>query len=322
MLRGNAIDELLDVGLEEAAHDIIKASVPLSNFFFHDISGKLREVGDPSPSGTERLSRFAQRNDIVGALYKCFRNSAKTGSNQSAFYGRKELTAVEHNEDEVTALFADGSSWTGDLLVGCDGVRSVAAQYVAPERQFNFLGRRGWRGLASDDSFSTNGAYVIFGPEAGLFFNSYDVGVDQHGESWSHWAIFLKTDISGTPPGVNRPHGEIPKEILDRLPEDFVRLVVRTPASEIVHSSDYGVTPLPRYVRGRVALVGDAAHAMSSSLAWGMASGIADAVCLSNLITNGDCLLQSLEKYDNERRPITQKYQRTSAGVNRASLKR
>lgn len=322
MLRGNAIDELFSAGLGQAAQEIIDASIPLSKFFFNDLRGKLREATDPSPYKTDRLSRFVRRNDIVHALYNCFEQSAKGSTSHSAFYGGKELKSVHHGDTQVTAVFADGSSWTGDLLVGCDGVRSVTAQYVAPERQLVFLNRQVWRGMAPDGTFANNGHCIIFGPEADLYASSYDVGHDQRGQPWSHWAVFRTVQDSDNPQGVRTPHGHVPEEILQRLSQDFVRVVSKTPASEIIHSLDYSVKPLSTYVRGRVVLVGDAAHAMSSSLAWGMASGIADAVYLSNVITTGDCLLQSLETYDKERRPITQRHQRASRGVNKASLKK
>ena len=42
----------------------------------------------------------------------------------------KRLSKVEETEDKVTAYFEDGTSATGDVLVGADGVRSLSRHDV------------------------------------------------------------------------------------------------------------------------------------------------------------------------------------------------
>jgi 2-polyprenyl-6-methoxyphenol hydroxylase-like FAD-dependent oxidoreductase len=60
-------------------------------------------------------------------------------------------------------------------------------------------------------------------------------------------------------------------------------------------------TPLPTYVRGRVALLGDAAHAMTPYLGQGACMAIEDAVVLAAACAKGD-VANALAEYDRQRR--------------------
>jgi FAD-dependent urate hydroxylase len=59
----------------------------------------------------------------------------------------------------------------------------------------------------------------------------------------------------------------------------------------------------PSYHRGRVLLIGDAAHAFSPLLAQGAAMAIEDAVALAELLGQGGDIDQVLRSYEARRRP-------------------
>jgi 2-polyprenyl-6-methoxyphenol hydroxylase-like FAD-dependent oxidoreductase len=75
----------------------------------------------------------------------------------------------------------------------------------------------------------------------------------------------------------------------------------------------YDLPPLPSYVHGRVALLGDAAHAMTPNLGQGACQALEDAVTLAHCLDGTPDVGAALRSYDLLRRPRTQAVTRRSA---------
>src|SRR5437764_661140 len=71
----------------------------------------------------------------------------------------------------------------------------------------------------------------------------------------------------------------------------------------VLHDDLYELPPLAGYTRGRVALAGDAAHAMTPNLGQGAGQALEDAVVLAKTVGGPS----GLDAYDRLRRPRTQK---------------
>jgi 2-polyprenyl-6-methoxyphenol hydroxylase-like FAD-dependent oxidoreductase len=84
----------------------------------------------------------------------------------------------------------------------------------------------------------------------------------------------------------------------------------------VVANWSFDLDPLPRLVRGRVGLIGDAAHAMSSSQARGMTAGLQDAVVLARALgASAGAPVEALQAYEAERLPVVHSYQLRSREV-------
>lgn len=79
-------------------------------------------------------------------------------------------------------------------------------------------------------------------------------------------------------------------------------LIDATDPDAVLYHDLYEAPRLSGYVRGRVALLGDAAHGMTPNLGQGAGQAIEDAVTLAHVIDDGD----GLEAYDRLRRRRTQ----------------
>ena len=77
--------------------------------------------------------------------------------------------------------------------------------------------------------------------------------------------------------------------------------------------------PLGSYVRGRVALIGDAAHAMTPNLGRGACEALVDAVTLAELL-NSRPLEEALAAYNRARHLRTQALRWASSAVMRLAL--
>ncbi len=109
----------------------------------------------------------------------------------------------------------------------------------------------------------------------------------------------------------------MPAAALAKLPDDAAAIIAATPPQDMVANWSYDIDPLPSLVGGRVALIGDAAHAMSSSQARGMTAGLEDAVSLAARLIPGasPSLAVALQRYEEERLPVVHRYQERSRSV-------
>src|SRR5271165_3521415 len=71
-----------------------------------------------------------------GRLYRSLRDPLPPASYRLGM----SLARVEQDAAGVTAVFADGASVTGDLLVGADGMRSTVREQHLPEIQPRYAG--------------------------------------------------------------------------------------------------------------------------------------------------------------------------------------
>ena len=73
--------------------------------------------------------------------------------------------------------------------------------------------------------------------------------------------------------------------------------------------------PVERWIDGRVALLGDAAHPMLQYFAQGACQAMEDAVCLSNMLAQHDDYATALETYRAQRFPRTARVQLMSRAM-------
>jgi hypothetical protein len=219
-------------------------------------------------------------------------------------------------EPAVEATFADGRRWSGDLLVGADGLFSKAAPLVAPERRLNYLGDRVWRGVVPDGTFCRDGEFFVYARGRGVYANVFDLGVDRQGQPLTHWGFFQEEPLPAEREEQRRLLSEpVPEDALAKVPADLAELIRRTPPEAQVANWSFDIDPLPRLRQGRVVLIGDAAHAMSSSQARGMTAGLEDAVELVRDLAPQRSVEESLQIWERKRLPVVHGYQERSRAV-------
>jgi 2-polyprenyl-6-methoxyphenol hydroxylase-like FAD-dependent oxidoreductase len=194
-----------------------------------------------------------------------------------------------------------------DLVVAADGLRSATRAGLVPEHAgARYAGFTAWRGVTAEP----------FPSEAGS-------------ETWGRGCEFGATlMVDGRVywfATANRPEGERAgderAEVLRRFGhwhDPIARIVEATPAPAVLRHDIYSLaTPLPPFGHGRVALLGDAAHAMTPNLGQGAGQALEDAVTLAALVRSGD-VADALVRYDDLRRPRTERMVRAALRTARA----
>jgi 2-polyprenyl-6-methoxyphenol hydroxylase-like FAD-dependent oxidoreductase len=135
----------------------------------------------------------------------------------------------------------------------------------------------------------------------------------------AYWALLTTSRAAG------ERYDDEKAAALDRVGDwhDPVPQLVRaTPEGAAIRTDIREVPPLSTYVRGRVVLLGDAAHAMSLDRGQGAGHTFEDAVVLAHALATEPTIEDALGRYDAERRPRDQATARATAAGCRSARRR
>jgi len=214
------------------------------------------------------------------------------------------LTRIDRsNPDEVVAHFEDGSTVVGDLLFGCDGLRSTVRELVFPDApQPAFSGLWDCGGFVSGVRVPVNPGVnaMVFGRKA--FFGAF---VTPSGELW--W-------FHNGPPGASTdlPREQLRERLLELHRDDapWIGEAIRATPELLGPWPLFELNSLPRWSDGRVCLIGDAAHAMSPSAGQGASMAMEDALVLARCLRDLDEPAAAFEAFEKLRRPRVEEISR------------
>jgi len=317
LLVRSGVAAIANAGVPGLLDDLLAAGQPVRRFVFRNLRGDLIDTSPADSEAGEPPSLLIHRRAILDVLWRHL--------DPACFQAGKALAAWSQDDAGVTARFTDGTEWTGDLLVGADGIFSRVANQLCPQRRLRYLGDRVWRGVVADESFCTAGDFFVYARGRGIYANFFDLGPDHDGQGRTHWGFFQEEDLPVDPGTRARLLEEgVPADALAKLPGDAAAIIAATRPEGVVANWSFDIDPLPALVEGRVALIGDAAHAMSSSQARGMTAGLEDAVALASRLDPGVCggVVLALRSYQDERLPVVHRYQERSRQVSHRTGRR
>ncbi|TMV84497.1 hypothetical protein FGG78_21660, partial [Thioclava sp. BHET1] len=199
-----------------------------------------------------------------------------------------------------------GGSACGSLLIAADGETSAARRQMHPaEPRPRATGRMIWRGLTPAPRLGDGRSCVVIG-EAGRRFICFPIADLPNGGSLMNWLAECKMPEGDDPdwPYALKEGAPCPQEVFADWAFDWLDVPALIAATgEIQQHPTRERMLLPFWQRGRVALMGDAAHAMYQIGAYGATQAMLDAASLSQSIGVHGPTLQALQSYEAERLP-------------------
>jgi 2-polyprenyl-6-methoxyphenol hydroxylase-like FAD-dependent oxidoreductase len=205
-------------------------------------------------------------------------------------------TGFDESSGGVAAVLADGSEVEGDVLVGADGIRSVVREQLNGAELLRYAGYFGWRAVIDFDDPAVRDT---FSESWGPFLR---VGLITIGHGRLYWFVSELAPEHAPAPG--DPNAYF-RERLRNWHDPIPAVVAATPPETLTRLPIHDRPPAKEWGRGRVTLLGDAAHPMTPNLGQGAAQALEDAVVLAEALTAGSDHVDALRAYERSRIPRT-----------------
>ena len=232
------------------------------------------------------------RGDLHQPLLEACKSSAAI-----SLYTGCDVVEVEERGDEYHVLCADGRKFRASAVIGADGIRSLIRAKLLGDGEPIDSGYVAYRGAVAMSEISEHAGLdnVVLWAGRDIHLVQYPV---RRGELYNQVAVF-KTDADD---------GD-PKSISAELDQQYawtceqVRRALPT-VGRAKRWRLYDRAPATKWTRGRIALLGDAAHPMLQYLAQGACQALEDAVCLSDeIVRHGEDLEAAFVAYEELRMP-------------------
>ncbi|HET6838228.1 MAG TPA: 3-hydroxybenzoate 6-monooxygenase [Bradyrhizobium sp.] len=240
------------------------------------------------------------RGDLHGVLLRACRDHELIELRVSS-----EVVFYDQDEASVTACLASGERVTGSLLIGADGLWSSVRKQVIADGPPRVSGHTTYRSVIPTEQMPEdlrwNAATLWAGPKCHI--------VHYPLSDWKVFNLVVTCHNDAPEPVAGKPVSE--HEVM----QGFAHVHPR--AQEIIrHGKNWKLwvlcdrDPDQRWIDGRVALLGDAAHPMLQYFAQGACMALEDAVCLSHMMeAHPDDPATALEHYRAQRFPRTARVQ-------------
>ncbi|MCA3556212.1 FAD-dependent monooxygenase [Aestuariivirga sp.] len=251
--------------------------------------------------------RVCHRADLLAGLVAAARRDFRIELNTGA-----RATIMEDTGEAARLGFADGGFVKGTAVVAADGIRSALRGAVAGDVPATPRGVILYRALMPLNRVppEIEADCVTLWLCPGAHVVHYAVS------SWRNFNVVVAVDGTLPDAGWKTPAhpGEVPKRLAGLCGE--LALLLAAPAGWM-RWPGADLPPLPQWTKGRLALLGDAAHATLPFLAQGAVMALEDAVVMSREVARCHDAGEAFRAYEAQRRGRTARVQEQSRSMAR-----
>ncbi|MGY1812615.1 FAD-dependent monooxygenase [Blastococcus sp. SYSU D00820] len=270
-IQGNALRALREVGVVD---EVLAAGAPFDRLRMRTADGGLiQEIVSPPLGGEGLPPTMGSMRFLLQQVLS--RHVHASGTDVRLGSG---VTALSDDGDGVAVTFADGSTDRFDLVVGADGVHSTVRELIGIDARPEPIGMAIWRmegprqpGMDCAELYYGGPRYKVgYAPISPDRMYAYVLDEDRRLESYG-----------------DRPLPELMAERAEGYGGLWPAIRASMPGSTIDYRSLEALLIDGPWYRGRVLLIGDAAHACPPMLAQGAAMAAEDAIVLAELVGDG-----------------------------------
>lgn len=294
-LPGNAVRALSQLGLLDGLR---AAGSPVRRREYRTERGRLLfSVDETAFWGSETGPHCLRRADLMRLLQQDLSpGDIRPGSG---------IAAIRQEPRGAEVLLEDGTTESGGLLVGADGVHSTIRRGLFGDQALGtaMLARQSWRFMTPNPGIE---AWTLWAGTGALFLL---IPVDR-GEAYG-W-VSVSRGGNADPTAIRGAFAAFP-----RLVRDTLDAVLSRPDS--IHHSPLAEVRIPVWTRDRAVLLGDAAHATAPVWAQGAALALEDALVLARLLSERTDWSGVGAEYERLRRPRVDHVQRMTDRLSRTA---
>ena len=304
-LQPNAVRELGDMGIGES--DLDAVGVPAKEWALVGLNGRdIYSEPRGKLAGYDWHQYAVHRGEFHLLLYRhalerLGPNAIRLGHKVTGYAKQADGSVIA----EVTAADGTRSEERGALLVAADGIHSTVRQQMHPgQPPIRWGGTLMWRGTARAKPIRTGSSFVGLGTARHRVVLYPISAPDADGLANINWIAeqTYDSDHDWSKTGWFRPVplSEFAHEF-DGFVYDWLDLPALIAGSEVAYENPMiDRDPLPTWVDGPVALLGDAAHAMYPTGSNGASQAIIDARVLGRIMLEKGVTAAALAAYDAE----------------------
>jgi salicylate hydroxylase len=250
--------------------------------------------------GRSLLERYGERYYMIhrADLHDALAASVRA-NDPNAIVLDHRLKSVS-NGAGVTLEFDNGQRYRCDALVAADGSRSTVRNQIFGAGDPQFTGYIAWRGLVPMEKVPPG----VLNPPSGIFIgprhlvNRYPV---RRGTLLNFVAFAERAEWTEEGWSIRSTVEELLEEFRGWHP-DVLTFMRQTPPQQLFKWGLFDREPLDTWTRGRITLLGDAAHPVLPFLGHGAVLAIEDGVVLSRALAQESDVEVALQRYEAARR--------------------